>query len=329
MIDEGELDVRLWVMLRESNERLAERLPNYRMVGYGDDQLTVRAIKRSIDGALGPHGAWLLEPYSDLPDSSGLNTISIESVRETAQIALANDCQLCVHAIGDRANREVLDLFEQAFAGDPTEDPDRRWRIEHAQHLNPADIPRFARMKIIASMQGVHCTSDAPFVVPRLGEQRAREGAYVWRSLIEAGAVVTNGTDAPVEDVDPLKSYHAAVTRQAPGTDGEPFYPDQVMTRMEALRSYTINCAYAAHEEDIKGSLSIGKLADITILSKDITLIPAEEILETAVTFTIIGGRVAYMNAELAGRVDDPEAQQAEPEAEESPRRTPPDDWGD
>lgn len=321
MIDTGDLDVRLWVMLREPNEELAEKLPAYRTVGYGNDQLTVRAIKRSIDGALGPHGAWLLEPYSDLPNSSGLNTISVESVKETARIALANDCQLCVHAIGDRANREVLDIFQAAFEADAGDD--RRWRIEHAQHLNRADIPRFADLGIIASMQGVHCTSDAPFVVPRLGEARAEEGAYVWRSLMEAGAVVTNGTDAPVEDVDPLQSYYATVTRLT--KTGEAFYADQAMTRMEALRSYTINCAYAAHEEDIKGSLSIGKLADITILSRDITKIPAAEILDTDVTFTIVGGRIAYMNAELAGILERKSASSRS----DSSSKTEKDDWGD
>jgi len=321
MIDEGALDLRLWVMLREPNEELIEKLPRYRTIGYGDDHLTVRAIKRSIDGALGPHGAWLLEPYADLPSSTGLNTISVESVEETAQIALANDCQLCVHAIGDRANREVLDIFEAATGG---REESLRWRIEHAQHLNPADIPRFAQLKVIASMQGVHCTSDAPYVVPRLGEQRAEEGAYAWRSLIEAGAVVTNGTDAPVEDVDPLKSYYATVTRM-PST-GTAFYPDQAMTRIEALRSYTINCAYAAFEDDIKGSLSVGKLADITILSKDITTIPPEEILATEVTFTIVGGRIVYLNEELVGRPGDPAVEGAEETME---RREPRVNWGD
>ena len=141
-------------------------------------------------------------------------------------------------------------------------------------------------------MQGVHCTSDGSWVPDRLGQKRAEEGAYVWKSLIEAGAVVTNGTDAPVERVDPLASYYAAVTRRLP--DGTDFYPAQTMSREEALRAYTLDAAYAAFEEDIKGSLEPGKLADITVLSKDILEIPPEEILNTHVLYTIVGGKVRY-----------------------------------
>src|SRR5690606_16816670 len=208
MAERGELKTRLWVMVRESNARLARHLPNYRMVGVAGDRLTVRAIKRTIDGALGARGAWLLEPYSDSPQSTGLATATVADVEATARLARAHGFQLCVHAIGDRANREVLDLFERTFADDVAALATARWRIEHAQHLHPADIPRFGALGVIASMQGIHCTSDAPFVVPRLGERRAEEGAYVWRALLDAGAIVTNGTDAPVEDVDPIASFH-------------------------------------------------------------------------------------------------------------------------
>ncbi|KPJ92004.1 MAG: amidohydrolase [Gemmatimonas sp. SG8_17] len=291
MIDDGSLGVRMWVMLRVPNEQLAERLADYRVIGYGNNHLTVRAIKRSIDGALGPHGAWLLEPYEDLPASAGLNTSPVESVVETAQLALQNDFQLCVHAIGDRANREVLDIFEAAYSANPT-NTDMRWRIEHSQHLHPDDIPRFGQLGVIASMQGIHCTSDAPYVLQRLGEQRAEEGAYVWQKLMQTGAVVTNGTDAPVEDVDPIASYYATVSRRL--KDGRVFYPDQRMSRDEALRSYTINGAYAAFEEDIKGTLTPGKLADVTVLSKDILTIAEEEIPTTEVVYTIVGGEVVY-----------------------------------
>ena len=291
MVDDGGLGIRLWVMLRESNEALAARGADYRMVGYGNNHLTVRAIKRSIDGALGSRGAWLLEPYSDSPESTGLNTTTPESISDTAAWAIANDFQLCVHAIGDRANRETLDIFQRVFEANPDK-TDLRWRDEHTQHLHPDDIPRFAELGVIASMQGVHCTSDAPYVVARLGEQRAEEGAYVWKTLLETGAVVSNGTDAPVEDISPLANYYATVSRKL--ADGSLFYPDQRLSRLEALQTYTINAAIAAFEEDIKGSLSVGKLADITVLSKDVMTISEDEIPSTEVVYTIVGGKVMY-----------------------------------
>ena len=291
MADEGALGVRLYVMLRADNDELAVRLDSTRTVGYGDQRLTVRAIKRSIDGALGPHGAWLLAPYEDLPASSGLNTSSVESIEETARLAIEHGYQLNVHAIGDRANREVLDIFERTFLAHPDR-TDLRWRIEHAQHLHPDDIPRFSRLGVIASMQGIHATSDAPYVLERLGEQRAREGAYVWQRLMKDGALVINGTDAPVEDVDPIASFHASVSRKL--ADGSVFFPDQRMSREEALRSYTIDAARAAFEEASKGSLEPGKLADITVLSGDIMTIPEGEIPAVRVVYTIVGGKVMW-----------------------------------
>ncbi|MFT4604902.1 MAG: putative amidohydrolase YtcJ [Rhodothermales bacterium] len=290
LAESGELPVRLYVMIRASNESLAENLGQGPIIGEGGNFLTVRSIKRSIDGALGPHGAWLLEPYSDKPESAGLNTSDVSSVRETARLALENGYQLNVHAIGDRANREVLDIYEESFGGRDTDD--RRWRIEHAQHLHPDDIPRFAGLGVIAAMQGVHATSDGPWIHEKLGDKRAREGAYVWRSLLDSGAIVTNGTDAPVEDVDPLASYYATVSRVV--RDGSVFYPEQRMTRMEALRSYTLSNAHAAFEEDIKGSLTPGKLADVTVLSADILSVPEEQIPMARVDYTIVGGQVRY-----------------------------------
>ncbi len=291
MVEEGALGVRLYVMASGSNEELRERLPEYRMIGYGENHLTVRAIKRLMDGALGPHGAWLLEPYEDLPSSTGLNTSSVEFIEETARIAAELDFQLAVHAIGDRANREVLDLYERTFQAFPGKS-DWRWRDEHTQHLHPDDIVRFGELGVIAAMQGIHCTSDAPYVLERLGERRAGEGAYVWQKLMATGAVISNGTDAPVEDVDPIASYYATVSRML--KDGSVFFPDQRMSRMEALKSYTINGAYAGFEEDIKGTLTPGKLADITVLSQDIMTIPEEEIPTTRVVYTIVGGKVKY-----------------------------------
>ena len=290
MADAGKLGVRLWVMLRQPNDALRQNLAKYRMVDYGDGFLTVRAIKHSIDGALGPRGAWLLEPYSDKPSDSGDNTTNVETIRETAKLALEHNYQLCVHAIGDRANRETLDIFEEAFKG--RNGAELRWRVEHAQHLNPADIPRFGKLGVIASMQGVHCTSDAPYVLARLGKKRAEEGAYVWQKLMKSGALVTNGTDAPVEDVDPIASYYATVTRKL--KNGSIFYPDQRMNRMEALRSYTINTARAAFEEDSKGTIKPGKYADFVVLSKDILTIPEDQIPTAQVMYTIVGGKVRY-----------------------------------
>jgi predicted amidohydrolase YtcJ len=290
MAEDGTLDIRLWVMLRGSNAELAEKLPDYKIIGAGDDRLTVRAIKRSIDGALGSHGAWLLEPYNDLPESSGLPR-DIEGIYETAELAMEHGFQLGVHAIGDRGNRVVLDIYEETFLENPDQE-DLRWRIEHAQHLHPEDVPRFGELGVIASMQGIHATSDGPWVEPRLGEERAEWGAYVWQDIMQSGGMVTNGTDAPVEDVDPIASYHATVSRMM--NNGEVFYPEQRMSRLEALKSYTINVAYSGYEEDIKGSLEVGKLADVTVLTKDIMTIPENEILSTEIAYTIVGGEVMY-----------------------------------
>ncbi|BDC52271.1 amidohydrolase [Bryobacterales bacterium F-183] len=291
MAESGELPLRLWMMLNVPVEDLEVDGSKYRWLGAGNGYLTVRAIKRAADGALGPRGAWLLEPYADLPDRSGMNTESIANMEKTAEWAINNGFQLCIHAIGDRGNREVLDIFERSFKKHP-EKKNLRWRVEHAQHLSAQDIPRFGKLGVIAAMQGVHCTSDAPYVLARLGAKRAEEGAYVWRKLLDSGAVIANGTDAPVEDVDPLPSFYASVSRKL--ADGTKFYPAQNMTRMEALRSYTLDAAFAAFEEQEKGSLKVGKFADITVLSKDILTVPEDDILKTEVLYTIVGGKVRY-----------------------------------
>ena len=292
MIDESRMHVRLWMMIRMPNDALLQNVDRYRMIGYGNNQLTVRAIKVTADGALGSRGAWLLEPYADKPDSTGLVPATVATLPATAQIALDHKMQLCVHAIGDRANREVLNIYEAAFKKNNVNSKELRWRIEHAQHLSAADIPRFGQMGVIASMQAIHCTSDAVFVPDRLGDKRSEEGAYVWQKLMKSGAVVTNGTDTPVESIDPIPNYYASVTRKT--ASGKVFYPDQRMSRMEALRAYTAQNAFASFEENVKGTLAVGKLADVTILSQDITTVPEEQIKATKVTYTIIGGKVVY-----------------------------------
>jgi predicted amidohydrolase YtcJ len=295
MAEQGELGLRMWVMLRAPQSELAANLWRYYMLGVGGDHLTVRAIKEYMDGALGSRGAWLLAPYSDLPANaphrSGMNVEEPQYIQKTAELAIDNGFQLCTHAIGDRANREVLNLYEAVFREHP-EKKNLRWRIEHAQHLDPADIPRFGELGVIAAMQGIHCTSDGPFVIARLGRERAEAGAYVWQKLMKSGAVVANGTDTPVEDVDPIQCYYASVSRRL--KDGTVFFPDQRMSRMEALRSYTINNAYAAFEEGIKGSLKVGKLADVTVLSADILTMPESQIPSAKVDYTIVGGKVMY-----------------------------------
>ena len=293
VVDEGKLPLRVWMMLREDARNLAADMPKYRLVHYGDKRFTVRAIKRAIDGALGSRGAWMLEPYADLASTSGMLTDSLDDIRMIAELAVKNDYQMAIHAIGDRGNREVLNIYEEAFRRHPEKDGKAlRWRIEHAQHISAADIPRFGALGVIASMEGIHCTSDAPYVLARLGPKRAEEGAYVWQKLMKSGAIIANGTDAPVEDVDPIPSFYASVSRRA--TDGSVFFADQRMSRMEALKSYTINAAYAGFDEAIKGSLRAGKLADITVFSKNLMTIPEDQIPSVHVLYTIVGGHVQY-----------------------------------
>ena len=291
--EEGALPIRLYAMVRrQSNDEMDELLPHYRMVAEGNDFLTVRSIKRQIDGALGAHGAWLLEPYEDLPDSAGLMLEPVEEIERTAEIAVKHGFQVNTHAIGDRGNREVLDIYERVWQRANVSGKDLRWRIEHAQHIDPADVPRFAELGVIAAMQGIHCTSDGPWIPTRLGEERAKITSYPWRDLIETGAIIGNGTDVPVEPINPIASYYASVSRMT--VENERFHPEHVMTREEALTSYTLNNAIAAFEEDIKGTLSPGKLADIVVLSQDILTVAEEEIPDTEVDMTIVGGEIRY-----------------------------------
>ncbi|HEX5170128.1 MAG TPA: amidohydrolase [Cyclobacteriaceae bacterium] len=292
---QGKLTERLYVMItgfdRDYVYEWLKRGPEIDSANL----LTIRSIKLNCDGALGSRGAWLLEPYSDQPGHYGHETLPMDTVLKTARLGLQNGFQVCSHAIGDRTNREVLDRYEIAFkeAGDKA--INHRFRIEHAQHLHPDDIPRFGKLNVIPAMQAIHLSSDRPWAIERLGEKRIKEGAYVWQKLLQSGARIVNGTDTPVEPINPIACFFASVTRQT--LKGEPeggYEPDQKMTRDQALRSYTIDAAYGAFEENIKGSIEVGKLADFTIFSQDLMTAADNEILATEVAMTIIGGKIVY-----------------------------------
>jgi hypothetical protein len=222
-----------------------------------------------------------------------------EDLLATAREALRRGFQMGTHAIGDRANRLVLDVYERALAEHP-EVRDHRFRIEHAQILDERDIPRFGRLGVLAAVQGIHCTSDRPWAPRRLGLARVEEGGYVWRKLLDTGARLLNGTDAPVERLSPIENFHATATRQdASGRPPGGFDPDQRLTREEALQTMTLDAAYGSFEESRKGSLTPGKLADLVVLSQDILSVPDEALLETEVLATMVGGRVLYESPEL------------------------------
>ena len=292
MAEEGSLPLRLYVHVQEPAEVMDGRLDEYRMIGHGNGFLTVRAIgEKVLDGALGTHGGWLLEPYADMPGSVGFNVTPVTDIQRSAELAALHGYQMAIQGIGDRATRELLNIYEGIFEQHPDED-DFRWRIEHCQVIHPEDLPRFAELGVIASVRGIFATSDGPWVATRLGEERTRNRGYQYQTLFASGAVVINGTDPPVEDISPIANFYRSVTRVM--EDGSVFYPEQRMTREQALASYTVNPAYAAFEDAVKGTLSVGKLADITVLSRDIMSIPDDEILDTEVVYTIIDGEVRY-----------------------------------
>jgi predicted amidohydrolase YtcJ len=292
MAEEGALPLRLYVHVQEPAQRMEGRLADYRMVGYGDGFLTVRGIgEKVLDGALGVHGGWLLEPYADMPRSVGFNVTPVADIGRSAELAAEHGFQMAIQGIGDRAVRELLDIYEEVFEANPDLD-DLRWRVEHCQVIHPDDLPRFANLGVIASVRGVFATSDGPWVTSRLGEERTRERGYPYGSLVESGATVVNGTDPPVEDINPMVNFYLTVTRMM--ENGEVFLPEQRLTREQALATYTVSPAFAAFEEDIKGTLSPGKLADVTILSRDLMTIPEEEIPEVDVLYTVIDGEVRY-----------------------------------
>ena len=290
----GELTARNYVMVAGGDTTCLARMiaAGPRDNVDGKHLLAVRAIKLSADGALGSRGAKLLEPYSDEPNHSGLELITPQFIRATALKALRGGFQLNVHAIGDGANRIVLDAFESALREIPKSD--HRFRVEHAQILNAADIPRFAQLGVIPSMQSVHQTSDMYWAESRVGWTRI-QSAYAWRSLLDSGVIIAGGSDFPVESANPLYSFHAAVSRQdANGWPTGGWLPQQRMTRQEALNHLTIWPAYASFREDLVGSLTAGKLADVVVLSRDIMTVPVEDILAARVEITIVNGRVVY-----------------------------------
>ncbi len=262
-----------------------------------DHHFTQRTIKVLVDGALGSRGAALLKPYSDAPETSGFLTEKPEDLQPMFEEALRRGIQVETHAIGDRANRLILDLYEQAFKAvspDERKIRDPRWRVEHAQIVDPVDIPRFAKLGVIPSMQPSHAISDLFFAPARLGIDRLM-GAYAWQTFIKSGCIVPGGSDAPVERGEPMIEFYAAVARKSiKGESGEGWHPEQAVSRENALRMFTIWPAYAAFQEKDKGSIEVGKLADFTVLSQDIMKIPEMEILETRNEMTVIGGEIIY-----------------------------------
>jgi predicted amidohydrolase YtcJ len=300
-LEEDKLKMRLYPMLSGSDGQLLEHyFKNGPEIGLGDGFLTIRSIKLYSDGALGSRGAWLLEPYSDMPGESGHSTTPIDDIYKVCETALKHGFQVCTHAIGDRANREVLDQYEKAFRSVDGNSADYRFRIEHAQHLHPEDIPRFSDLGVIPAMQAIHMSSDRPWAIDRLGSNRIEDGAYVWQKLLQSGATVINGTDAPVEPVNPIDCFYASVTRKTlKGVPPGGYEPSQKMTRMQALSSYTLDAAYGAFEEKLKGSIDEGKYADFTIYSQDLMMVPEDEILKTRVIMTVVDGEVVYSDNTL------------------------------
>lgn len=295
--EKDQLKMRLYVMLNGRDSALLEEyFLKGREENLFDDRLTVRAVKLYADGALGSRGAWLLEEYEDASGVHGHNVMPMDEIEAITEQAYRAGFQVCIHAIGDRANREVLDIYERTFKLYPESAPkEPRFRIEHAQHFHPDDIPRFAEMGVIPAMQAIHMSSDRPWAIDRLGKDRIEWGAYMWQDLLQSGAKIVNGTDAPVEPIAQLPSFYASVSRRTlKGTPQGGYEPSQKMTRAQALRSFTLDAAYGAFLEKETGSIEVGKWADFTILDKDIMTIDEDEILNTTVEMTIIAGEVVY-----------------------------------
>lgn len=294
----GDLKLRVHATIgkRHALEHMTSRLP------YVGDRVQIKAIKLYMDGAMGSRGAWLLEPYADRPTDHdgdpwvGLATEDPDFVETVANVCLERGYQLCTHAIGDRANREVLDAYERAFKSRAAINDDHRFRVEHAQLLSPTDIPRFAKLNVIPSMQARHATSDMRWVADRVGPVRA-SGAYAWQSLVKEGSIIANGSDFPVEPHEPLLGFYASVTRQnEQGEPSEGWMPNERLTREQALKSFTIWAAHAAFMEDRVGSITPGKRADFTVLDTDIMACEPAKILDTKVLRTVVDGETVFTN---------------------------------
>jgi predicted amidohydrolase YtcJ len=289
---EGKLNSRFYVMLSDNADLLKTWFARKPAIAEYGGTLWIRMVKAYMDGALGSRGAALLAPYSDDPHNTGLLRTTPEHIRELAEQALQHGYQMGVHAIGDRGNRIVLDAYEAALKAHPTKDP--RLRIEHAQILDLSEIPRFKALGVIPAMQGSHQTSDMYWAKERLGEERLA-GAYAWQSLLKTGVIVPNGSDFPVEKVNPLISFHSAISRQDDKNWPEGGWrPQERMTRDQALLSMTMWPALAAFQEAELGSLTVGKRADFTVLDKDIMTVPADQVLATGVVATFVGGKAVF-----------------------------------
>jgi predicted amidohydrolase YtcJ len=295
--DAGKVKLRIYNAVYGPGPAAESLLRDGMTLDQKEHRFTQRTIKVVFDGALGSRGAALLEPYSDAPETSGYLTQKESDLQPMFEQALAKGIQVETHAIGDRANRIILDLYERALKSVPPvkrKIPEPRWRVEHAQILSPPDIPRFSKLGVIASMQPSHAISDLFFAPSRLGQERLA-GAYAWQSLLKSGAVIIGGSDAPVERGEPMIEFYAAVTRKSvKGFSRDGWHPEQALSREQALKMFTSSPAFAAFEEKDKGSIEVGKLADLTVLSKDIMKIPEPEILTTTCAMTVIGGEIVF-----------------------------------
>jgi predicted amidohydrolase YtcJ len=293
----GKIKLRIYKALSAPGREAQRLLHDGPMIGANANHLTVRTLKLYADGSLGSRSAALLQPYSDKPDTSGFLTIKEEDLQPLLQEALRKGIQIETHAIGDRGNRFILDQYEKAMNAVPRVEwkiKEPRWRVEHSQIVNPADVPRFAKLGVIPSMQPSHAIGDLHFAPARLGIERLA-GAYAWQSFIKSGSIIPGGSDAPVERGEPMIEFYAAVARKdMRGFSGEGWHPEEAVSRDQALRMFTIWPAYAAFEEKLRGSIEPGKLADFTVLSADIMKIPDMEILKTHCVMTVISGEIVY-----------------------------------
>jgi len=290
MSEQGQnaLQVKLWMMMHEEEKALKSL---QRAFPYHHQKITIGAIKRYMDGAMGNHGAWFIEPYSDKPETNGHCTLDINEFKKICVFAAQHNLQMATHAIGDLANRTVLKIYADCIQQYNLKD--HRWRVEHAQHIHPEDIAHFSGNQILASVQTNHCTSDAPYVEKRLGKKRLEQSSYLWQTLLQNDIRINNGTDCPIESIDPIVNFYASVTRKY-HKNTVAFYPKECLTRLQALQAYTIHNAYAAKMEHQTGSIEPGKVGDLVLLTQNLLDVKEEDILKTKVVLTLQDGHVVY-----------------------------------